>query len=897
MDISYNRFSGELPKLPVNSTRVLQVFDLSYNEFTGIPVYYKAKYTSIVGNRLTHGYGLYESNEQLIIEQIFLTKPPWDPTNVTLLEFDHPIIFSVEGDLVIPRQAELFAPNPYLYPQDRNECNSSLTPNPCQLNAICSDGWRPRMSFTCECMIGYELDEETGLCVDINECLTGEWQSKPSHTNSLPCSARTQCFNLNGTFDCCPKGTQNLDPVFGSSCVDINECINGEWETKTSSNGVLCVNEDRCVNTNGGFFCCERGFRNPNLMNGTKCEDINECVTNEWALGTGACASRFQCVNTEGSFRCCDSHFENTNPVNGTVCMDKNECLNGDWAKNLSSNTNAPCESVTKCLNKNGSFECCLPGFENRNAFDASSCVDINECTDVDDACWSIHACNNLPGSWECCDPGFVSDEEGNCVSCFTEWTPFKPTAASEKYPSLARFSPLFYYFDSCLGPCDNAQIVLNRSPRTSECNEQYTAEVTTVDSCQYACNYSFKTNVETTVGILSREFRRGDFLNQIIKSIFGQNITWTGKKRSSGFSFSMESCVNATDVKDLIQGLAKDILPNSTDIDVLLLPDPQTGACVTEVTATDNSYLGYAIGIPVGVVVLIIVILIILWLTHRSHSTDWLDLPPILTASFQKFERSSRGWTYRGSKTSGYYFQSVDQNANDIQQLLRFFEAESLPIKEIYALYNRTLIDNFLGSYRLMTQRIIDSPLIFNKQAWKKQTDELDARQLVYDAYQHRIQTFSKDSHSIPLLPCVHGTHGAVCEKIAETGFANLSRIDDGYYGKGIYFSTKAPYVETYVRSSREPALLISWVLPGNTYPVIEHPRKPDNLVGSALKSGYNSHYCIVAKDGFPTTPSVDFFDEIVIPQEGQILPAFIVFLDRTTGQSVTTLRERTQR
>ena len=84
------------------------------------------------------------------------------------------------------------------------------------------------------------------------------------------------------------------------------------------------------------------------------------------------------------------------------------------------------------------------------------------------------------------------------------------------------------------------------------------------------------------------------------------------------------------------------------------------------------------------------------------------------------------------------------------------------------------------------MTQRIIDSPLIFNKQAWKKQTDELDARQLVYDAYQHRIQTFSKDSHSIPLLPCVHGTHGAVCEKIAETGFANLSRIDDGYYRKG---------------------------------------------------------------------------------------------------------------
>lgn len=70
----------------------------------------------------------------------------------------------------------------------------------------------------------------------------------------------------------------------------------------------------------------------------------------------------------------------------------------------------------------NGSFECCLSGFENRNAFDALECVDINECIDVANACWSPDACNNVPGSWECCDPQFVSDESGACVSCFTEW-------------------------------------------------------------------------------------------------------------------------------------------------------------------------------------------------------------------------------------------------------------------------------------------------------------------------------------------------------------------------------------------------------------------------------------------------------------------------------------------
>lgn len=57
------------------------------------------------------------------------------------------------------------------------------------------------MSYTCECLSGYEQDNETGLCIDINECVIGTWASLPSQSTSLPCPTRSQCFNLNGNLN------------------------------------------------------------------------------------------------------------------------------------------------------------------------------------------------------------------------------------------------------------------------------------------------------------------------------------------------------------------------------------------------------------------------------------------------------------------------------------------------------------------------------------------------------------------------------------------------------------------------------------------------------------------------------------------------------------------------
>jgi hypothetical protein len=90
--------------------------------------------------------------------------------------------------------------------------------------------------------------------------------------------------------------------------------------------------------------------------------------------------------------------------------------------------------------------------------------------------------------------------------------------------------------------------------------------------------------------------------------------------------------------------------------------------------------------------------------------------------------------------------------------------------------------------------------------------------------------------------------------------------------------------------------------------YPVVEHPgigmslysfnmivfyvrlhlfsgtKKPStlttpSLLAAPLKSGFDSHYVVTAIDGYPAlNEGLNFYDEFVIVQEHQILPAFIL-------------------
>jgi len=107
--------------------------------------------------------------------------------------------------------------------------------------AYCENG-------TCRCLDGFMAD--CGVCIDIDECHTGEHECDYRHG--------LQCINSEGGYDCrCRPGLESN----GSKCEDINEC---EYDV------LGCGEHSQCNNLYGSANCeCCAGY---------KMNDDNECV-------------------------------------------------------------------------------------------------------------------------------------------------------------------------------------------------------------------------------------------------------------------------------------------------------------------------------------------------------------------------------------------------------------------------------------------------------------------------------------------------------------------------------------------------------------------------------------------------------------------------------------------
>jgi len=139
-----------------------------------------------------------------------------------------------------------------------------------------------------------------------------------------------------------------------------------------------------------------------------------------------------------------------------------------------------------------------------------------------------------------------------------------------------------------------------------------------------------------------------------------------------------------------------------------------------------------------------------------------------------------------------------------------------------------------------------------------------------------------------VKIVPAIHGTSEDIANSIITTGFVALSKLDSGYYGKGVYFTTSVQYALPYFATKSSPVVIICLVISGNAYPVIEHPDEEKSFMGAALSPGYHSHYVLTRKDGYPCYKIMSgydeeqFFDELVIEQEAAILPFYYLKVSR---------------
>jgi len=172
----------------------------------------------------------------------------------------------------------------------------------------------------------------------------------------------------------------------------------------------------------------------------------------------------------------------------------------------------------------------------------------------------------------------------------------------------------------------------------------------------------------------------------------------------------------------------------------------------------------------------------------------------------------TSSNYTKSNTKPVIYYQQvNLKDNTREgelLRELIGKLDFDMLTVDKAFALISPILALNMCGAWKIQQSRMQENPSQFCSKRWKQKHDiELRERNIQY--FLNRMNQWAwnenKKIEDSPVLPVVHGTSEAIAWKIASGGFATLSTLDSGFYGKGIYFFIKCfLYTSIYNKQKR---------------------------------------------------------------------------------------------
>eukprot|EP01124_Arcella_intermedia_P029498 TRINITY_DN6241_c0_g2_i1.p1 TRINITY_DN6241_c0_g2~~TRINITY_DN6241_c0_g2_i1.p1 ORF type:complete len:901 (+),score=172.91 TRINITY_DN6241_c0_g2_i1:317-2704(+) len=277
-------------------------------------------------------------------------------------------------------------------------------------------------------------------------------------------------------------------------------------------------------------------------------------------------------------------------------------------------------------------------------------------------------------------------------------------------------------------------------------------------------------------------------------------------------------------------------------------------------------------------ILVFVMFLVILFCMFRRKKNIQIVDLgSDILNKFYDATTAESRGFTKESTTDSQFYYKKISKSDTEydiFDKLKNILDFRDIVISKVYAVIpSTTLVSGFSSHKDLMEQR--KKQKLFSSKDWQN-IDPSEKSQWVYDQFEQLLHQSPLGARDI--IPAVHGTSGDIGWNIIETGFASLATLDAGFYGKGIYFSTSASYITPYFSTKDHPTILICLTLPGNPFPVTDK-----SYHGKPIRNGYQSHYVRTFANGFvcddPKQPS---YDEIVLEHHFQVLPMFVVLIDK---------------
>lgn len=181
--------------------------------------------------------------------------------------------------------------------------------------------------------------------------------------------------------------------------------------------------------------------------------------------------------------------------------------------------------------------------------------------------------------------------------------------------------------------------------------------------------------------------------------------------------------------------------------------------------------------------------------------------------------------------------------------------------------------------------------PAASSKGAWQRQVLQ----------YYERYTSLCQPADGIESARVLLSFHAAPSREVAELvlkgNFANLQKLDAGFFGSGIYATLDADYaIAEYGNRAYGLSvvpLIVCAVVMGNPFPVVESPDEPKNYLGAAIRSKADAHVAVVVRDAaahggaddpLPCRP--ELWDQMpvkteVVLNESQVLPLAVLMVE----------------